>query len=204
MAFSKGVSDLWDLVAKVIDAPVFHVNADDIEAVTFLCQLAADWRARFHTDCVIDLVCYRKQGHNELDQPMYTQPVIYRQIAQKVHVLDLYTDTLVREGIVSKAEIEHQQQSVWDKLSASFDGSKDFKPEPNGKEWLTSPWDGFKSPKELALETLPDKPTAVESSDIDLIANKISNIPEGFAVHKNLQRILASRKTTLEEGKNIE
>jgi 2-oxoglutarate dehydrogenase E1 component len=96
-------------IAKTVDAPIFHVNADDVEAVTFVSQLAADWRATFKRDVVIDLVCYRKHGHNETDQPSFTQPLMYKKIAEKEPILDLYAQKLIEEGTFTKEDIEEHK-----------------------------------------------------------------------------------------------
>jgi len=96
-------------IAKSIDAPIFHVNADDTEAVTFVCQLAADWRAEYKRDVVIDLVCYRKHGHNETDQPSFTQPLMYKKIAEKDPVLFMYIKQLIDEGTFTKEDIEEHK-----------------------------------------------------------------------------------------------
>jgi len=86
-------------VARVVNAPIFHVNADDCEAVMHVCNIAAEWRNTFHKDCVIDLVSYRRNGHNEIDEPMFTQPLMYRKIRQTAPVLDKYADKLIKEGL---------------------------------------------------------------------------------------------------------
>jgi 2-oxoglutarate dehydrogenase E1 component len=99
-------------IAKSIDAPIFHVNADDVEAVNFVCELASDWRAQFKRDVVIDLVCYRKYGHNETDQPSFTQPLMYRKIAEKEPALSQYITKLLNEGTFTKPDIkEHKDWS---------------------------------------------------------------------------------------------
>ena len=189
-------------IAKAIDAPVFHVNGDDVEAVNFVCQLAADWRAEFKKDVVIDMVCYRKQGHNETDQPSFTQPLMYKRIAEQKPVLDRYADQLVNDGTFTKEDIEEHKKWVWGMLEESFARSKDY--QPSAKEWLTSAWHGFKSPKELATEVLPHLPTAVEADTLKHIGDKIGTPPDKFNVHKNLKRILANRTKTVNEGKNID
>jgi 2-oxoglutarate dehydrogenase E1 component len=189
-------------IAKSIDAPVFHVNADDVEAVNYVCQVAADWRAEFKRDVVIDIVCYRKQGHNETDQPSFTQPLMYKRVAEKKLQLDMYVEKLISEGTFTKEDIDEHKKWVWGMLNDSFDRSKDY--QPTGKEWLTSAWNGFKTPKELATEVLPHLPTAVEPSILKNVADKISGAPEGFTLHRNLKRILGNRKKTVEEGKNID
>ncbi|KAI5837828.1 thiamine diphosphate-binding protein [Morchella snyderi] len=189
-------------IAKSIDAPVFHVNAEDVEALNFVCQLAADWRAEFKRDVVIDIVCYRKYGHNETDQPSFTQPLMYRKIAEKVPALDQYVKALLDEGSFSDEDIQEHKKWVWGMLEDSFAKSKDY--QPTAREWLASAWNGFKSPKELATEVLPHLPTSVDEATLKHIADTISAAPEGFKVHRNLQRILANRKKTVEEGQNID
>lgn len=189
-------------IAKAIDAPVFHVNGDDVEAVNYVCQVAADWRAEFKRDVVIDIVCYRKQGHNETDQPSFTQPLMYKRIAEKKNQLDIYVDKLISEGTFTKEDIDEHKKWVWGMLNDSFDRSKDY--QPTGKEWLTSAWNGFKSPKELATEVLPHLPTGVDVETLRSIGDKIGGAPEDFNVHRNLKRILGNRKKTVDEGKNID
>ncbi|KID90683.1 2-oxoglutarate dehydrogenase E1 component [Metarhizium guizhouense ARSEF 977] len=189
-------------IAKAIDAPVFHVNADDVEAVNFVCQLAADWRAEFQHDVVIDLICYRKHGHNETDQPSFTQPLMYKRIQQKEPQIDVYVNKLLREGTFTKEDIEEHKQWVWGMLEESFDKSKDYT--PTSKEWTTSAWNGFKSPKELATEILPHHATGVDRKTLDHVGEVIGSAPEGFQIHRNLKRILTNRTKSVVEGKNID
>jgi 2-oxoglutarate dehydrogenase E1 component len=189
-------------IAKAIDAPVFHVNGDDVEAVNFVCQIAADWRAEFKRDVVIDIVCYRKQGHNETDQPSFTQPLMYKRIESQQSQIDKYVEKLLKEQTFTKEDIDEHKKWVWGMLNDSFDRSKDY--QPTGKEWLTSAWNGFKSPKELATEILPHLPTGVSADFLRKIGDTISSAPEGFTVHRNLKRILANRKKTVDEGKGID
>ncbi|KAL9075204.1 MAG: hypothetical protein Q9157_004108 [Trypethelium eluteriae] len=189
-------------IAKAIDAPVFHVNGDDVEAFNFVCQLAADYRAEFKKDVVIDMICYRKQGHNETDQPSFTQPLMYKRIGEQKPSLQKYVDKLLADKTFTKEDIDEHKKWVWGTLEESFARSKDY--QPTAKEWLTSAWNGFKSPKELATEVLPHLPTALEADTLRHIADKISNPPEDFHVHRNLKRILANRKKTVDEGKNID
>lgn len=189
-------------IAKAIDAPVFHVNADDVEAVNFVSQLAADWRAEFQSDVVIDLVCYRKHGHNETDQPSFTQPLMYKRIQSHDPQIDIYVDKLLKDGTFTKEDIEEHKKWVWGMLEESFSKSKDY--QPTSKEWTTSAWNGFKSPKELATEVLPHLPTAVRKDTLDHIGQMIGDAPEGFNIHRNLKRILSNRTKTVLEGKNID
>nr|POE47270.1 2-oxoglutarate dehydrogenase, mitochondrial [Quercus suber] len=189
-------------IAKFVDAPVFHVNGDDVEALNFVCQLAADWRAEFKKDVVIDIVCYRKQGHNETDQPSFTQPLMYKRISEQPSVIDKYVKQLLDAKTFTSEDIDEHKKWVWGMLEDSFTRSKDY--QPTSKEWLTSAWDGFKSPKELATEVLPHLPTAVEVDTVKHVGKIIGEPPEGFNVHRNLKRILANRNKSLQEGKNID
>ena len=189
-------------IAKAFDAPVFHVNGDDAEAVNFVCQLAADWRAEFKKDVVVDIVCYRKQGHNETDQPSFTQPLMYQRINEQKPAVQKYEEKLLKEKSFTKDDIQEHKKWVWNMLTTSFESSKDY--QPTSKEWLTSAWNGFKSPKELATEILPHLPTGVPVEELKHIGEKISTAPEGFNVHRNLKRILAGRKKTVDEGKAID
>ncbi|CAM9019843.1 unnamed protein product [Wickerhamomyces anomalus] len=189
-------------IAKAINAPIFHVNADDVEGLTFIFNLAAEWRATFHTDVIIDVVGYRKHGHNETDQPSFTQPLMYQKIAEKKSVIDVYTKKLIDEGSFTKEDIDEHKQWVWNILEESFTKAKEYK--PTSREWLTTPWEGFKSPKELATEILPHLPTAVEENTLKHIGEVISSWPEAFEVHRNLKRILGQRKKAVESGEGID
>jgi len=189
-------------IAKGIEAPVFHVNGDDVEAVTFVCQLASDWRAKFRSDVVVDVVCYRKFGHNETDQPSFTQPLMYKAIAKQETALDKYVNKLLGENTFTKEDVDEHKKWVWTMLEESFERSKDY--QPTVKEWLTSAWHGFKSPKELATEILPHLPTGVERKQLQHIGEVIGTAPDNFTVHRNLKRILANRTKTVSEGKNID
>ena len=150
----------------------------------------------------MDIVCYRKQGHNETDQPSFTQPLMYKRIGAQEPALKKYEDKLLKEGTFTKDDIEEHKKWVWGMLSDSFERSKDY--QPSAKEWLTSAWNGFKSPKELATEILPHNPTGVPVETLRHIGSVIGGAPDGFNVHRNLKRILAGRKKTIDEGKNID
>ncbi|KAF3481418.1 2-oxoglutarate dehydrogenase E1 component [Arthroderma uncinatum] len=189
-------------IAKAIDAPVFHVNGDDVEALNHVCQLAADWRAQFKSDVVIDIVCYRKQGHNETDQPAFTQPLMYKRIASQQSQIDKYVDKLLKEKTFTKEDIDEHKKWVWGMLNDSFDRSKDYT--PTSREWLTSAWNGFKTPKELATEVLAHPPTGVEAETLQMIGAKLGSTPENFNPHRNLKRILSNREKSIREGENID
>ncbi|CAE6533611.1 unnamed protein product [Rhizoctonia solani] len=189
-------------IAKSIDAPIFHVNGDDVEAVTFVCQLAADWRAKYKKDVVVDIVCYRRYGHNETDQPAFTQPKMYKAIEKQPTPLPQYTQALIKEGTFTEQDIEEHRKWVWGMLEKAAAASKEYKPSP--KEWLSSSWDGFPSPKELAEENLPHRATGVDAEVHKTIGRTISNVPQGFTPHRNLARILSARGKSVEEEKGID
>jgi 2-oxoglutarate dehydrogenase E1 component len=189
-------------IAKSIDAPIFHVNGDNVEAVNFVCQLAADYRAKFKKDVVIDIVCYRRYGHNETDQPSFTQPRMYEAIKNQPTPLTRYTKFLVGRGTFTEKDIEEHKKWVWGMLETAANGAKDYV--PTSKEWLSAAWTGFPSPRQLAEEALPTRPTGTDAQTLREIGKAISTYPQGFTTHRNLARILSARGKTVEEGTNID
>ncbi|KAI0920049.1 2-oxoglutarate dehydrogenase E1 component [Taiwanofungus camphoratus] len=189
-------------IAKAIDAPIFHVNGDNVEAVNFVCQLAADWRAKWKKDVVIDIVCYRRHGHNETDQPSFTQPRMYKAIEKQPTPLTQYTKFLVGRGTFTEKDIEEHKKWVWGMLEKAANAAKDYV--PTSKEWLSASWQGFPSPKKLAEETLPTRNTGTEEEILKRVGKAISSYPQGFTPHRNLARILNTRGKTVEEGRNID
>uniref|UniRef100_A0A060SXT5 2-oxoglutarate dehydrogenase, mitochondrial n=1 Tax=Blastobotrys adeninivorans TaxID=409370 RepID=A0A060SXT5_BLAAD len=189
-------------LAKAMDAPIFHVNAEDVEAVNFIFSLAAQWRARYKSDVIVDIVGYRKHGHNEVDQPQFTQPLMYQRIAEKDTVLDIYADKLLREGTFTKQEIEDHKKWVWETLEDALGKARDYKKDP--KEWQTAAWEGFKTLKDLQTEILPHLPTAVETNKLKHYGTVLSSYPEGFTLHRSLKRILNTRQEAINSGENID
>lgn len=189
--------------AKNIDAPVFHVNGDDVEAVIFVFDLAAQWRATFKQDVVIDLICYRKHGHNETDQPSFTQPMMYKKIATKEPALAQYEKKLIDEGTFTKEDIEEHRNWIWGVLEDSFQKSKEVGSEMED-QWISKPWKGFKTVRELATEILPHEPTAIAEEQVRKIGDTISSWPEDINVHRNLRRILGARKKSTDTGEGID
>ncbi|XP_036292155.1 2-oxoglutarate dehydrogenase, mitochondrial isoform X1 [Pipistrellus kuhlii] len=179
-------------VARVVNAPIFHVNSDDPEAVMYVCQVAAEWRNTFHKDVVVDLVCYRRNGHNEMDEPMFTQPLMYKQIRKQKPVLQKYAELLVSQGVVNQPEYE-EEISKYDKIcEEAFARSKDEKI-LHIKHWLDSPWPGFFTldgqPRSM---TCPS--TGLEEDILTHIGSVASSVPvENFTIHGGLSRILKTR-----------
>ncbi|KAJ3110084.1 2-oxoglutarate dehydrogenase E1 component [Phlyctochytrium bullatum] len=189
-------------VAKTVSAPILHVNGDDVEAVVYSMELAAEWRAKYKKDVVVDVVCYRKHGHNEVDQPGFTQPLMYEKIGQMKPVLEKYTEQLLSEGTVTPEEVKAMKDRVWNILEENYTSSKTYK--ANNKEWVSSNWTGFKSPAQLAEETVVSKPTGVDLELLTHIGIGASTYPQGFTVHSNLAKILRAREKTVKDGEGID
>lgn len=128
-------------VARVVNAPIFHVNADDPEAVVHVSMVAAEWRSRYGKDCVIDLVGYRRNGHNEVDEPMFTQPLMYTKIRKQATLLDIYSRKLLDEGVVTEKEIEEEKERYESILSEAYKNAEKEDKSYN-RDWLDSPWSG--------------------------------------------------------------
>lgn len=184
-------------VAKVVNAPIFHVNADDPESVIHCCNVATDWRKEFHKDVVIDLVCYRRNGHNEIDEPMFTQPLMYQRIKGLSTCMELYATKLVKEGVTTTEAI----QSYADKYEAICNQAfEDSKKETciQYKDWLDSPWSGFFEGK----DRFKCPTTGVNEETLRHIGKVFSSVPQNaqdFVVHKGIERILAARKQMIEQ-----
>ncbi|KAK3550196.1 hypothetical protein QTP86_021223 [Hemibagrus guttatus] len=184
-------------VARVVNAPIFHVNADDPEAVVYVCKVAAEWRATFRKDVVVDLVCYRRNGHNEIDEPMFTQPLMYKQIKKQKPVLQKYAEKLISEGIVTRQEYE-EEITNYDKIcEEAYARSKDKKI-LHIKHWLDSPWPDFFTldgqPKSM---TCPS--TGLKEEQLAHIGKVASSVPvDDFTIHGGLKRILKNREVMVE------
>ncbi|XP_048126061.1 2-oxoglutarate dehydrogenase-like, mitochondrial isoform X2 [Alosa alosa] len=179
-------------VARVVNAPIFHVNADDPEAVMYVCRVAAEWRSTFNKDVVIDLVCYRRFGHNEMDEPMFTQPLMYKQIRRQQHVLKKYSDKLISEGVVTLQEFE-EEVAKYDKIcEEAYTSSKDEKI-LHIRHWLDSPWPDFFTaegePRSMSCPT-----TGLGEEVLQHIGQTASSVPlEDFFIHPGVSRILRGR-----------
>uniref|UniRef100_A0A671M8K1 2-oxoglutarate dehydrogenase complex component E1 n=1 Tax=Sinocyclocheilus anshuiensis TaxID=1608454 RepID=A0A671M8K1_9TELE len=179
-------------VARVVNAPIFHVNADDPEAVMYVCTVAAEWRATFHKDVVVDLVCYRRNGHNEMDEPMFTQPLMYKQIKKQKGVLQKYAEKLIAEGAVSRQEYE-EEISKYDKICEEAHARSKDEKILHIKHWLDSPWPGFFTldgqPKSMSCPS-----TGLPEEELTHIGQVASSVPvEDFTIHGGLIRILKGR-----------
>uniref|UniRef100_V5ICT2 oxoglutarate dehydrogenase (succinyl-transferring) n=1 Tax=Ixodes ricinus TaxID=34613 RepID=V5ICT2_IXORI len=182
-------------VARVVNAPIFHVNADDPEAVVHVSNVAADWRSRYGKDCIIDLVCYRRNGHNEVDEPMFTQPLMYTKIRKQATALDIYARKLLDEGVVTEKEIEDEKERYDGILSEAYKNAEKEGKSYN-RDWLDSPWSGFFGDR----DPIKCDPTGVSEEILRHIGVAFSSPPPGnFKIHPGLKRILKSRMEMVEQ-----
>lgn len=167
----------------MVNAPIFHVNADDPEAVIHVSKIAAEWRAVFHEDVVIDLVCYRRNGHNEADEPMFTQPLMYQKIRAKPPLLNDYSNKMIKEGISTEEEIK-AYKAKYDKICEDEYSKSKGETTMRFKDWLDSPWFGFFEGKEGSFKCAP---TGVKEDTLTHIGTVFASPPPQsleFVLHK--------------------
>ena len=185
-------------IALMVEAPIFHVNGDDPEAVVHAARVATEYRQKFKKDVVLDIICYRRFGHNEGDEPMFTNPVMYNKIKTHKTTLTLYTERLVRDGLIPEGEIEDMKATFQSYLNTEFEAGKNYK--PNKADWLDGRWSKInRHGKEYQRGA-----TAMTEETYDNVATALCRIPEGFPVHKTVQRILDAKSKSLTIGKNID
>ena len=188
-------------VAKMIEAPIFHVNGDDPEAVTFCAKVAIEFRQRFHKPVVIDIFCYRRFGHNEGDEPSFTQPHMYKVIRQHPTTLELYGKKLEAEGVIAAGELDQMRAEWRNRLEGEYEAGQHYK--PNKADWLDGRWSGLKASHEDDDPRRGD--TGVAEDALKAIADKITKVPEGFTPHRTIQRFLDNRrKAVLDDGAGID
>jgi 2-oxoglutarate dehydrogenase E1 component len=187
-------------VAKMIEAPIFHCNGDDPEAVVFACKIATEFRQKFQKPVVVDMFCYRRHGHNEGDEPSFTQPLMYKAIAAHPTTLEIYGDKLVGEGVVTAGEVEKMKADWRARLDVELEAAQNYR--ANKADWLDGRWAGFKR-----AET-DDEPrrghTGVEIAKLKEIGEKITTLPQGFHLHRTLNRFFENRRKSIETGAGID
>jgi|TARA_B100001059_G_scaffold111659_1_gene111886 2-oxoglutarate dehydrogenase E1 component len=184
-------------VAKIAQAPIFHVNGDDPEAVVHCAKIATEYRQKFNRDVVIDMVCYRRFGHNEGDEPSFTQPIMYKKIKSHSSTLSIYGKKLSQEGLTTEIEIQQEKTVFKNFLEKEFTSSKNYKSE---LKWFDGAWSRFKpgQGKDKIGASGVDKKLLTE------IGKKITKIPPNFNVHKTLKKIFDTRLKTIDDGKAID
>ena len=186
-------------VAKIVMAPIFHVNADDPESVVHVSRIATEFRQKFSADAVIDIIGYRRYGHNEGDEPSFTQPIMYKKISNHPFVTKIYSEKLISENKMTSEEAKN----IYDKRNAfleqEFQAGNNYL--PNKADWLEGKWSGLK--KAPGLEERRGR-TGVQIDKIRAVGNVMTSVPKNFEVHRKLQRVLDNRKKSLDEGANID
>jgi 2-oxoglutarate dehydrogenase E1 component len=187
-------------VAKMIEAPIFHVNGDDPEAVVYAAKVAIEFRQRFQKPVVIDMFCYRRYGHNEGDEPGFTQPLMYKAIRAHPSITEIYAKKLIAEGVVTEGEVDKMKADWRSRLDAEYEAGTGYR--PNKADWLDGQWAKFKFSDDV------DDPrrghTGVAIATLQDIGRKITTVPQGFHVHRTIQRFLDNRRKAIETGEGID
>jgi 2-oxoglutarate dehydrogenase E1 component len=187
-------------VAKMIEAPIFHVNGDDPEAVVYAAKVLTEFRQKFHKPVVIDMFCYRRYGHNEGDEPSFTQPLMYKKVRAHPTTLEIYSKKLIGEGVVSESEVEKMRADWRARLDIELEAGQSYK--ANKADWLDGRWAGMKPGADV------DDPrrgnTGVALDKLREIGRKITAVPADFHVHKTIQRFLDNRRHAIESGQGID
>jgi 2-oxoglutarate dehydrogenase E1 component len=186
-------------VAKMIEAPVFHVNGDDPEAVVHVAKVATEYRQRFGRPVVIDMFCYRRFGHNEGDEPSFTQPLMYRAIHGHKSTLELYSDRLVGEGLFKAEEIDRLKADWRAFLEHEFESGQEFR--PNKADWLDGHW---KDIKRAEVDGPRRGESGVAIDKLAEVGHRLCTVPPGFNVHKTVKRFLDNRLAAIESGQGID
>jgi 2-oxoglutarate dehydrogenase E1 component len=186
-------------IALMVEAPIFHVNGDDPEAVVHAARVATEYRQMFHKDVVLDIICYRRFGHNEGDEPMFTNPIMYKKIKGHKTTLALYTERLVKDGLIPEGEIEDMKAAFQSHLNDEFEAGKDYK--PNKADWLDGRW----SHLDRKDESVYDRgTTSIKPETFAEIGKALTTAPDGFALHKTVGRLLDTKKQMFETGKGFD
>lgn len=188
-------------VAKGVQAPILHVNGDDPEAVTWCCKLAIEFRQRFGRDIVIDMWCYRRFGHNEGDEPSFTQPLMYAEIKTHPPISEIYGKRLIDEGVVDQAWIDNSTREYIAQLEGDFETAVSYVPDK--ADWFGGRWAGLGRPEEPVLGRR-NIPTAIDENQMRSLGELLTTVPEGLDVHKTLQRILDAKKAMFETGEGFD
>lgn len=188
-------------VAKMIEAPIFHVNGDDPEAVVFAVKVAVEFRQQFHKPVVIDMFCYRRFGHNEGDEPSFTQPLMYKKIRQQATTLEIYSKKLITEGVVTEGEVDKMKADWRARLEAEHEAGQAYK--PNKADWLDGRWAGLKAVASTQDDARRGE-TGAPLAQLKEIGRRITDVPEGFNAHKTIQRFLDNRRKAFETGEGID
>ena len=185
-------------VAKMVMAPIMHINGDDPEAVVHASRIATEFRQKFACDVVLDIISYRRYGHNEGDEPAFTQPVMYQKIGSHPSISKIYAKQLINEGILTEQEAKDEVNNHNSSLEKEFEAGSNYK--PNKADWLEGQWSSLRA----AHGDDRRGETSVSTDNLKLIGKAITTIPDGFQVNKKLLRIVEGRKKAIETGEGID
>ena len=185
-------------IAKMVQAPIFHVNGDDPEAVVHVCRLATEFRNKFKVDVVVDMFCYRRSGHNEADEPSFTQPLMYKAIKKQITTRKKYEKKLIENNTLSEEESRDIVDSFKNFLDKEFESTKNYK--PNKVDWLEGTWTGLST---ATFDARKGK-TSVKEKTLINVAKKIHAIPSDFNAHRRIKKIYGDRLTSVTKGKGID
>ncbi len=185
-------------VAKMVQAPIFHVNGDDPEATVHITKIATEFRQRFKKDVVVDMFCYRRHGHNEGDEPAFTQPLMYRLIAKQKTTRQIYAEKLIAEGVITAEEAAAMQAEVNAILEAEFEGARNYK--PNKTDWLEGRWSGL----EVASSGKRAGDTAVSTDVLKRVGTRLVTVPETVNLHRTIRRLLDQKAKMIETGEGLD
>jgi 2-oxoglutarate dehydrogenase E1 component len=183
----------------MVEAPIFHVNGDDPEAVVHAAKVATEFRQKFHKDVVIDIFCYRRFGHNEGDEPMFTNPAMYTRIRKQKTTLQLYAERLVKDGLMPEGEIEDMKAAFQAKLNEEFEAGKAYK--PNKADWLDGRWKNMQ-PKDL--EHYQRGETWIKPETMAEVGAALTRMPDAFDIHKTVARQLDAKKEMFATGRGFD
>lgn len=186
-------------IAKSINAPIFHVNGSDTISVLKAAKIAAEFRNKFNKDVILDIVCYRLHGHNEIDDPSFSQPLMYKKIASLKTPGNEFYDQLLKEGIVEEGFYDSFRESFKNDLDKELEISKTFKPEK--EDWFEGKWAGLKPFKKGEVI---DSNTGISLEKLGNIGKKITSFPQDFTPHKTVERVYGAREEAISNGKNID
>jgi len=187
-------------VAKMVQAPIFHANADDPESVVHAARIATEFRQEFKADVVVDMVCYRRHGHNESDEPAFTQPLMYKKIAQLPPTRQIYAQQLVKEGVVTAEQADKMAADFQASLESDYQAAKSFK--VNKADWLEGKWAGLGALNEE--EEMREEKTGVAFEVLKDVGAGLTRFPDGFHVNPKIIRQLEAKKKMIETGQGID
>ena len=188
-------------VAKGVQAPIFHVNGDDPEAVTFACKMAIEYRQKFHRDVVIDMWCYRRFGHNEGDEPSFTQPLMYKAIRGHAGVAEIYAKRLIAEGVVDQPAVDEMTKQFDTLLEGEFEAGAGYK--ANKADWFAGRWSGLHAPAD-AESARRNVETGIDRKLFDSLGRTLTTVPEDLTIHRALSRVIDAKREMFKSGEKFD